>query len=341
MTPLLKLATGATLVGALLWMLGADAVADGLRGVGPGTVAAAVVLGAVITVASAWRWCVVARTLGMRLPLHTAVADYYQALFLNSVLPAGILGDVHRAVSHGRRAGDVGRGVRAVVLERMAGHVVLVAVAAGALLAEPALLRVVPVPGWALTVLAAGLAGAGWVLRARLRALLAGARATLHPGVLALSAVALAGHLATFALAARAAGATAPLAVLLPLLVLALAAMGLPLNVGGWGAREVAAAAGFGAVGLGAAQGLATAVVYGVLGLAACAPGALVLLCRAAQRSVTGTRRTMPPGSPAVHVPSPRTPATAVPPLPTRCTPRAPGSAGAGGPRRASLAAAV
>jgi hypothetical protein len=31
-----------------------------------------------------------------------AVADCYRALFLNSVLPAGVLGEVHRAVIHGR-----------------------------------------------------------------------------------------------------------------------------------------------------------------------------------------------------------------------------------------------
>jgi glycosyltransferase 2 family protein len=37
----------------------------------------------------------------------------------------------------------------------------------------------------------------------------------------------------------------------------------------------------FGAVGLGAAQGLTTAVVYGVLSLIACLPGAVVLLLAA------------------------------------------------------------
>jgi len=39
--------------------------------------------------------------------------------------------------------------------------------------------------------------------------------------------------------------------------------MGIPTNIGGWGPREGAAAS---AAGLGADQGVATAVVYGVMG---------------------------------------------------------------------------
>ena len=77
---------------------------------------------------SAWRWCLVARGLGLRLSLRGAVADYYKALFLNAALPGGVLGDVDRAVRHGKDEGDVGRSVRAVVLERTAGQIVLVAV---------------------------------------------------------------------------------------------------------------------------------------------------------------------------------------------------------------------
>ena len=83
---------------------------------------------------SAWRWCLVARGLRIRLPLGAAVADYYRALFLNAALPGGVLGDVHRAVRHGQSTGDIGRGVRAVVLERTAGQVVLVAVGGAVLL---------------------------------------------------------------------------------------------------------------------------------------------------------------------------------------------------------------
>ncbi len=127
-------------------------------------------------------------------------------------------------------------------------------------------------------------------VRARLRPVVADVRAVLRggagPGILGLSVVTLAGYLATFVVAARAVGATAPVTELLPLLVLALLVMALPFNVGGWGPREAVAAVGFAAVGLGAAQGFSAAVAYGVLCMVACLPGGAVLLLR-----VTGARR--------------------------------------------------
>jgi uncharacterized membrane protein YbhN (UPF0104 family) len=85
------------------------------------------------------------------------------------------------------------------------------------------------------------------------------------------------GHAATFLVAARAAGADAPLSRLLPLTLLALLAMVLP-SIGGWGPREGVTAWVFSAAGLGADRGAATAVAYGVLVLAASLPGALLLV---------------------------------------------------------------
>ena len=355
MTRALRPVAVVAIVGALVWWSGPQAVLDAMAALEAGPVLAALGIGLVTTVCSAWRWCLVARSLGMRLALPTAVADCYQALFLNAVLPAGILGDVHRAVGHGRRAGDVGRGVRAVVLERLVGLVVLVVVAVAVLLAQPALLVVVGglVPGagwWVAAALLLAVPALGWVLRARLRPATADLRAVLGagtwPGVVVLSVVALAGYLATFVVAARAVGASAPVAELLPLLVLALLVMALPLNVGGWGPREVVATVGFGAAGLGAAQGFAAAVGYGVLCMVACLPGGAVLLLRLTSRHLTGrrltsSRRTSARGSRAPRVPSPRTPVTADPPHPTPCTPADPGSAGAGGRRPASRLARI
>jgi GTP cyclohydrolase II len=97
------------------------------------------------------------------------------------------------------------------------------------------------------------------------------------PGVVLLSVLTFAGHLALFLVAARTAGSTASFTRLLPLMVLTLLAMGLPVNIGGWGPREGVAALVFGAAGLSAERGLATAVVYGVLALVASLPGAVVL----------------------------------------------------------------
>ena len=91
------------------------------------------------------------------------------------------------------------------------------------------------------------------------------------------SALVVIGHVVTFMIAARTAGTTAPPSRMLPLALLVLLAMVLP-SVGGWGPREGMTAWVFGATGLGAAQGVATAVVYGVMVLVASLPGAAFLV---------------------------------------------------------------
>ncbi|MFC0051368.1 lysylphosphatidylglycerol synthase domain-containing protein [Streptomyces actinomycinicus] len=310
-----------TLVGtgilvALLWRLGTGVLLDGLRRIDAVTVLAALGIGAVTTVFSAWRWQLVARGLRLRLPLGAAVADYYRALFLNAALPGGILGDVHRAVRHGQSAGDLKRGVKAVVLERVAGQVALAVAGAAVLLTLPSPVRA-DVRGFAplLALAAAGALAVALAVRMNrpparrggaLRQTLGEARRGLAsrqsgPGVALSSAIVLAGHLAMFVVAARIAGSAAPVAVLVPLAVLALVAMGLPLNVGGFGPREGVTAWAFGAAGLGADTGVAVAVVYGVLSLVASLPGAVVL----AWRWYEGLRAGSPTPAPG-RVPGPR-----------------------------------
>jgi glycosyltransferase 2 family protein len=98
------------------------------------------------------------------------------------------------------------------------------------------------------------------------------------PVILLASSLAVVGHVVTFLVAARTVGATSSTLQLVPLALLVLVAMGIPANVAGWGPREGVAAWAFAAAGLGAAQGLATAVVYGVMVFVASLPGAVVLL---------------------------------------------------------------
>ena len=71
---------------------------------------------------------------------------------------------------------------------------------------------------------------------------------------------------------------------MLPLVLLVLLAMALPLNVAGWGPREGMAAWSFAAAGLGAAEGVATAVAYGAMVSVASLPGAVVLLVASLRR---------------------------------------------------------
>ncbi|MFD7652820.1 lysylphosphatidylglycerol synthase domain-containing protein [Actinosynnema sp. NPDC059797] len=251
--PWLRLLLAVAVLVVLGWRLGAGAFVDGLRSVDLWSAAAALGIGAVTTVCCAWRWCVVARRLGAGLRLRVAVSDYYRGLLLNAVLPAGVLGDLHRAVGHGRRVGDVGRGVRAVLVERVAGQAVLAVAGVAVLVPHGAPVAVVLV-----AVASCRSRDVRWVVLS--------------------SAVALAGHVALFAVAAGAAGVRVPLDDLAPVAVLALLVMALPLNVGGFGPREAFLAVAFGDAGLGAAQGVTTGVVYGVLALVASLPGVVPLV---------------------------------------------------------------
>jgi hypothetical protein len=132
----------------------------------------------------------------------------------------------------------------------------------------------------------------------------------LHDGLLAgrawpviafVSALVVAGHVVTFLIAARTAGATAPMSHLLPLALLVMLAAALP-NVGGWGPREGVTAWAFAAAGLGASRGVATAVVYGVMVFAASLPGAAVLMAAWLRRTRSVPWRPRPlaggPGGP-------------------------------------------
>ncbi|SIO84478.1 lysylphosphatidylglycerol synthase transmembrane domain-containing protein [Nocardiopsis sp. JB363] len=278
---------GAALLTALAWWYPLESITDAFASLDGPTITAALTIGLATTVLCAARWVLVARGVGLRLPWGRAVGDYYRAVLLNAVLPSGILGDVHRALGHGRYAGDLPRGVRAVILERAAGQVVLAAAGATLLFTLPAALL-----GPGLFTVAASLAlpalvGAVMCLRRvpALTATIADVRAGLFttgtgPGVLLLSVAALAGHVTLFLVAAHAAGVTAPALSLLPLAIAALLAMSVPANIGGWGPREAVTALTFGAAGLGSATGLTVSVLYGLLALVAALPGVLVLLWR-------------------------------------------------------------
>jgi uncharacterized membrane protein YbhN (UPF0104 family) len=285
------LAAAATTLAVLVWSLGTGPFLDGLHAVDGGALVAASVLAVLTTVCCAWRWRIVARGLGVDLPLGTAVAAYYRSLFLNVTLPGGVLGDVHRGWSHGRDTSDVGRGLRAVAWERSAGQVVQVVITVVVLLVVASPVQpVVPLVAFALIAAAAGVALAGrvrpaagrsWWARLRsaaardLRAALLARRA--WPAIALASALVVAGHAVTFLIAARSVGVTAPASEMLPLALLVLQAAALP-NFGGWGPREGVAAWAFAAAGLGASLGVATAVAYGVMVFVASLPGAIVLV---------------------------------------------------------------
>jgi uncharacterized membrane protein YbhN (UPF0104 family) len=315
----MRLTVGAGILAVLVWQLGTGPFLEALHRIDAAALVAAVAIAVPTTVCCAWRWQLVSRGLGHELALRAAVGAYYRSQFLNTVLPGGVLGDADRAVRRGRDVGDVGHGVRGVVWERSAGQVVQVALTVVVLLLLPSPVRssLPLVVGLTLAVCLAAVLlhralprrGASWLARAA-RAVAADLRAGVlsrgtWPGVLVASTVVVVGHATTFLIAARTAGATVSPLTMLPLALLVLLAMGLPTNIAGWGPREGAAAGVFAVAGLGAAQGVATAVVYGVMALVATLPGAVVLAVawlrpgRSAADAGTGPDRPGPPACPA------------------------------------------
>jgi uncharacterized membrane protein YbhN (UPF0104 family) len=303
----------------LVWRLGTGPFLNGIHMVDARALAAAAGIALLTTVCCAWRWKLVARGLGVELSLPVAIAAYYRSQFLNVILPGGVVGDVHRGVSHGRGVRDVGRALRAVGWERTAGQVVQAVLTILVLLVLPSPVRSsmpLVAAGVAVAVLAAvlvararpvagGRAG-GRSVWARIRSTVArdirDALLTRRAwfSIALVSALVVAGHALTFLIAARTAGTTAPLSQMLPIALLAMTAMVLP-SVGGWGPREGVTAWAFGASGLGAQRGVTTAVVYGVIVLVACLPGAVVLVVAWLRGSESPERKAPPLREGAAH----------------------------------------
>jgi len=284
----LSIALGLAVVIGVILVVGAGPFLRGLAAVSPASIGAALLLTAITTAASAIRWRAVAAGFGLQLSWSGAVAACYRSQFLNSVLPGGVVGDVHRAYRHGRGSGEVALAARAVATERIAGQVVQLVLVA-AVLASLGLTSPVRGIAWIVgaVVLATGLALAIAAMPSRGRRFLARERVLLR-GVFSeprrsavtvgSSVVVVASLTATFVVACLSVGVEAPVRDLVALSLVALTAASLPINVGGWGPREAAAGSAFALVGLGAAVGVAAAAAFGVLTLIAVAPGAIVLV---------------------------------------------------------------
>jgi uncharacterized membrane protein YbhN (UPF0104 family) len=274
---------------ALLWLVSryvdVGAVLSRLSELGPAWVALGLAISVVQVGVLAWRWRYTAGRLGIGLPLREALGEYYLGILLNQLLPGGVAGDVSRAWRHARTDAPTGPAVRAVILERASGQVVMTLAAVASIFAlpwAPGALRL-----GAAAVVAALVGLALWRFGRRPRAEAeTGFWADTHRALLAPEAMALqaasavlvvASYIAVFLVAARAVGVTTSLATILPLVAPVLMTMLIPVTVAGWGIREAAAAALWGLVGLSPEDGAAISVTYGLLVLVSSAPGLLVL----------------------------------------------------------------
>jgi uncharacterized membrane protein YbhN (UPF0104 family) len=242
------------------------------------------------TVLSAWRWRYTARRLGLTLSLRDAVREYYLAIFINQVCPGGIVGDLSRAWRHARTT-ETGPAVRAVILERLSGQMVMIFVSLGAVAALPEdVIGNVPFGWFLLVILSLVTVVVMTVIRRRsseneslVDKLLHDTRVAVCsrealPSQLISSCIIVASYLVTFIIAARAIGSYTPLATLVPLIPIVLLAMLLPISIAGWGVREGVAALLWAAAGLSAVEGAAISAAYGLLILISSLPGAVALL---------------------------------------------------------------
>lgn len=322
-----RLIGGAAIIGVLVWRLGAEPFVAGLRSTSTEALAAAIAITGVTTLCCARRWSLLSARLGVTVPLPAAVTAYYRSQFLNATLPGGILGDVHRAVRHGRDVGDLGGSARSVAAERGAGQIVQLAISLAVLLALPSPFRSRVLVTAALAVAGVGVVAVLVLVVRRVAAsrgavssgavnsgavnsgaVSSGLRGTLVR-VAGLSVLAAAGHALIFLVAARTAGVTVGFGTLLPVALIVLLASAIPMNVAGWGPREGVAAWAFAAIGLPAGQGLTVSVVYGVMALVATLPGAVLIVL--GRRGLAAGRSSVPraslarvPDRPVIEVPA-------------------------------------
>lgn len=299
---LLRLAVAAGLLALLALSLDAGAALGRLRQAHPLWLAAALAALSIQTLLSAWRWRLVAGAFGIGLGRRQAVAEYYLSQIVNQAVPGGVAGDVGRAW-RSAAPGGLMRAGGAVLVERLAGNLMLLAVLAAVSLLLAILpgdqglpaalpLQVLAAAGFAVL---AGLGLAALLGRRRaagpLRAALARVAAGgILPRLTLLSLGTVLANLAAFALAARATGTALPVGAALMLVPLILGAMLVPVTISGWGLREGAAAALFPLAGLGAEAGLAASIAFGLLFLVASLPGLGVMLW-ARTRNATAAAR--------------------------------------------------
>jgi len=273
---------------AVIAYVGTGPLLTGILSIDARTIAAALALSAVATAAAAWRWCVIATRLGLDLSWATALGRYYQSQFLNTVIPGGIMGDVHRAVGHGQNVGSLAQSARAVMIERTAGQLVQIFLSliiflfvgaqfVGLLLAGVAVVLGIIVVGLAVAVLPYPRGRAAVIREVReLRAGLGSLRALAQVSIA--SVIVISCHVVTFAIATAAIGVTVSGGQQLVLALLVLLGASIPFSIGGWGPREGIAGWSFAMAGFGASAGVAASALFGVLTIIAVAPGAVVTL---------------------------------------------------------------
>lgn len=264
-----------------------------LQSVDPRWLVAAAIALTVQTVLSALRWRITAAQLGIEISVSEALREYYLSQVVNQSLPGGVVGDAGRAVRARGQAGLLASG-QAVVFERVAGQLGLLAVLLVGLVAAFVVPTGMTWPMWLVVPVAIAfvmLACVGGVLALQAssdtvlgRSIRSFTHAVAGPDVWRRQAVLSLGtaccNIAGFALCAAALGVALPFLAAVSLVPLILFAMVLPLSISGWGLREGAATILFPLVGASMSEGLATSVAFGLIFLSTVIPGLILTWMR-------------------------------------------------------------
>lgn len=271
---LLMLLITVALLALTIRVVGVQALLEGGRVLTPLTVLAALGCGLLATAAQALRFSLLLNQSGTRVGWGRALADCYSASLLNMVLPGGLSGDLARVAAY-RNTGKRRwlSPLTVVGAERLSATTLLFATAAVTLVPVAAHFAWVAAAMALVTGLLSALGMRGMRVRAAILVWLT-------------AAVTIGSFLALYLITMLALGGP----VVPALAVVGLAAMSIPLGVGGWGVREVS-------VGLLAASlastvewAVTSSTGYGLLATVSTVPGAITLTVTLWERRHGGGR---------------------------------------------------
>lgn len=251
----LKLGAAVALCLAALWFVDLSELRGHLARLSWQTMVGMLALHGVIVVLTALRFASIARGVGAIVSTRDAVRLTFGSTLANMVLPTSLAGDAGRVWLIRRHGLTTKSALGVGVFDRVIGLASLGLVVLGGTLVAPSL---VPLGGAVSLFLLGLVLAAGLVAAIRLEC------ADLIAATVVYS---LAAHTVSIAIAylflldQPTDLGLAELAVLFPAVLLAAS---IPVSVGGWGTRELAAAAAFGVVGMDASVAIALAFAFGI-----------------------------------------------------------------------------
>ena len=272
--PLVQIASFIGLLAIIISQIDTAKVLDAMSEFSVPAIAAAVALHIAIVVLLSWRFIVLFQGQGFAgLSALKVCRMTFGATLANLLLPTGLLGDAGRVWLIRKHGVDTRLAVNIGISDRLAGLVALALAAAAGALAAPSL---VP-EGLAImaVLLAAALSVALYVFLPA-----AGSTRSLGKFVGSLLGLSLVGHVAATAIAyllLHSAGEfVSPLALLAVFSALLLAAA-MPVSIGGWGSRELAAMVSLPLIGIDENIAVAMSIMFGLTQVAATLVGLAIL----------------------------------------------------------------